>query len=50
MTMPEGKLKPAAESFVKLLRQQIEFLQDGDYEYESLDIYTEVDPKNWTAE
>jgi hypothetical protein len=38
--MAARESKPTGDSFVELLRQQIEILQSGDYEYERLDIYT----------
>jgi hypothetical protein len=34
------KLESTAGSFVELLQQQIDTLQGGEYEYESLNIYT----------
>ncbi|HBI42782.1 MAG TPA: hypothetical protein DDY78_07980 [Planctomycetales bacterium] len=46
--MPARESKPAGESFVELLRQQIEFLQGGVYEYESLDIYTAGSDEPWS--
>jgi hypothetical protein len=46
--MAARESKPAGESFVELLRQQIEFLQDGEYEYESLDVYTTGSDEPWS--
>jgi hypothetical protein len=42
--------KPAGESFVELLRQQIEFLQDEEYEYKRLNIYTAGCDEPWSFE
>ncbi len=38
----------AGESFVELLRQQIEFLQDEEYDYEGLDVYTTGSDEPWS--
>ncbi len=46
--MAARESKPAEETFVELLRQQIEFLQDGEYEYESLNIYTMGSDEPWS--
>lgn len=41
------KTEPAAETFVELLRQQIEFLEQGEYEYQYLYIYTAGSDEPW---
>jgi hypothetical protein len=42
--------KPTEDSFVELLRQQIDILQGGEYEYERLDIYTAGADEAWPFE
>ncbi len=45
--MPVKNTDPAAETFVELLRQHIEFLQEGEYEYQQLYIYTAGSDEPW---
>jgi hypothetical protein len=47
-TMAARESKPAGDSFVELLRQQIEILQGGEYEYERLEIYTAGSDEPWS--
>lgn len=45
--MAAKKPEPAAETFVELLRQQIDILQQGEYEYQHLYIYTAGSDEPW---
>ncbi len=46
-SMAVKKTEPAAETFVELLRQQIDILQQGVYEYQHLCIYTAGSDEPW---
>jgi hypothetical protein len=46
-SMAVKKIEPAAETFVELLRQQIDILQQGEYEYQHLYIYTAGSDEPW---